>query len=747
MSNTILIRRSSTPGSAPTTGQISLGELAINTYDGRLYTKIDDGTAAIFELTENQLIQVTGNVVGNSVNNGNGTSNIALTLTTTGVTANTYGGTSGATTYVGQFTVDSYGRITSASNVAISTSSLSNGTSNLQIYEDGNIAMSVSGVGNVVVVTAAGIETSNISASGTVSATGNVTGGNINSGGLASITGNVTGGNINSGGLASITGNVTGGNLITAGSISGASVSASGNVTSGNVLTGGLISATGNVTGGNVNSGGLASITGNVTGGNLITAGSISGASVSASGNVTGGNLITSGALVASNLGTPGNLTVDGFASVAGTVTGGDFDTAGNVSATGTITADDTITGGNVATGGLISATGNVTGGNVNTSHVVGSSAFDITAGGAIPLIPTGNVILGTGGSNVVINNVADPVQDNDAANKLYVDNVAQGLHVHAPCLAATPDTLATITSGTVTYDNGSSGVGATLTTTGSYANIDGVPINSSGTRILVKNEANAAHNGIYVYSNATVITRSSDFDTPVEMGGGDFTFVQQGTLYNDTGWVMTDPVVTVGTSNVTFLQFSGAGTFTAGNALTLNGTQFNVNVDTSGDNTIGINGSNELYIPANANLTTPNIGAATGTSVSVTGNVTSGNINTGGLISSTGNVTGGNINTGGLVSATGNVTGGNVNTGGLVLATGNITGGNISTVGIANIATLEVTTLANIKATTISTSTTTGALQVAGGVGVVGNIYAGAMYSGGEAVLTVNSTVDGGTY
>jgi hypothetical protein len=78
---------------------------------------------------------------------------------------------------------------------------------------------------------------------------------------------------------------------------------------------------------------------------------------------------------------------------------------------------------------------------------------------------------------------------------------------------------------------------------------------------------------------------------------------------------------------------------------------------------------------------------------------------------------------------------------------TANITGGNITTAGKGNIATLEVTTLANIKATTASTTTGTGALIVAGGVGVAGNIYAGEVYSGGNLVLTVESTVDGGTY
>jgi hypothetical protein len=59
----------------------------------------------------------------------------------------------------------------------------------------------------------------------------------------------------------------------------------------------------------------------------------------------------------------------------------------------------------------------------------------------------------------------------------------------------------------------------------------------------------------------------------------------------------------------------------------------------------------------------------------------------------------------------------------------------------------LIVSTLANVTATTVSNSTTSGALKVAGGAGIVGNVYAGAVYSGGALTLTVDSTVDGGTY
>jgi hypothetical protein len=180
------------------------------------------------------------------------------------------------------------------------------------------------------------------------------------------------------------------------------------------------------------------------------------------------------------------------------------------------------------------------------------------------------------------VSNLLAPTNPNDAANKQYVDDIAQGLHTHDPVDAATTATLATISGGTVTYSNGTDGVGATLTTTGTYTTIDGVTL-TNGMRILVKNEANAAHNGIYDRTSSTVLTRSDDFNAPAELFGGDFTFVTAGTLYDNTGWVMTERSVTIGTTAVNWSQFSGAGTFTAGNALVLTGTEFNVVTAASG--------------------------------------------------------------------------------------------------------------------------------------------------------------------
>jgi hypothetical protein len=71
------------------------------------------------------------------------------------------------------------------------------------------------------------------------------------------------------------------------------------------------------------------------------------------------------------------------------------------------------------------------------------------------------------------------------------------------------------------------------------------------------------------------VLTRDTDFDTPTEIAGGDFTFVDNGTTLANTGWVNVDEVTTVGTDPIVFQQFSGAGTYTASNGVLLTGTNF----------------------------------------------------------------------------------------------------------------------------------------------------------------------------
>src|SRR6056300_455768 len=165
--------------------------------------------------------------------------------------------------------------------------------------------------------------------------------------------------------------------------------------------------------------------------------------------------------------------------------------------------------------------------------------------------------------------------------NKQYVDAIAEGLHVHASVMAATTQTLALESGDTVTYSNGSSGVGATLTLSTGISTLDGYTL-VNGDRLLIKNESNTAHNGIYIRTSSTVFTRAIDFDTVAEVASGDFLFVENGTLNGSNGYVQTETTTAIGTSPIVFEQFSGAGQIVAGAALSKDGNTLDVEVDNS---------------------------------------------------------------------------------------------------------------------------------------------------------------------
>ena len=230
-------------------------------------------------------------------------------------------------------------------------------------------------------------------------------------------------------------------------------------------------------------------------------------------------------------------------------------------------------------------ALGTLTSLDVDNLTLDGNEISSTNANGNISLNPNGTGSVDV--NSAKITNLGTPSASTDAATKQYVDAVAQGLHVHAQVHAITTTSLATITGGSVTYDNGTSGVGATLTLGTALdlagGDIDGDTDITTGDRVIINGESNAAHNGIYVITSTTVLTRADDFDSSAEMAGGDFIFVTHGTTYADTGWVLGEAVSTVGTDDVDFIQFSGAGTYTAGSGLTLTGTAFSVNVAASG--------------------------------------------------------------------------------------------------------------------------------------------------------------------
>jgi hypothetical protein len=177
------------------------------------------------------------------------------------------------------------------------------------------------------------------------------------------------------------------------------------------------------------------------------------------------------------------------------------------------------------------------------------------------------------------------PVNATDIVNKTYVDGlIASGIHFHQPVRVESPIAL------TATYNNGASGVGATLTNAGAQAAlvIDGITM-AVADRVLIYQQVNQTQNGIYVVTSVGsgstnwVLTRASDANTYVissaaGLSEGSTVFVQQGaTGAGETYTCNTSGVITFGTTNITFAQISSAQIYSAGTGLTLAGTQFSI--------------------------------------------------------------------------------------------------------------------------------------------------------------------------
>jgi len=293
-------------------------------------------------------------------------------------------------------------------------------------------------------------------------------------------------------------------------------------------------------------------------------------------------NVIT----VTGELATTANIGVASFSSASFDVTEGavTIKTAG-VSNAQLANSSITIGTTNVALGATSTSLGGVTQLDVDNIRINGNEIISTDTNGDIILNPNGTGAIDA--STARIKNLAEPQFPQDAATKNYVDTLAEGLHIHEACHVATQASLETITGGTVSYNNGTDGVGAFLTLSVAVTVIDGHPL-SNLDRILVKNQTPAARNGIYTWATGgTTLTRAADFNTGAEINGGDFVFVENGDLYNNTGWVQTEEVITVGTDSVVWQQFAGAGTYTAGSGLALVGNEFSLNVALTGGLTV----------------------------------------------------------------------------------------------------------------------------------------------------------------
>jgi hypothetical protein len=265
--------------------------------------------------------------------------------------------------------------------------------------------------------------------------------------------------------------------------------------------------------------------------------------------------------------------TIAGLSSVTSTTFVGAL--TGNASTATTLQTSRNING--VAFNGsaditVTAAAGTLSGNTLNS----GVTASSLTSVGTLTgLTMGGNIAM----ANNKITGLGTPTADTDAATKLYVDQIAAGLHVHPSVNYATTGALGTagnLVGGTITttYSNGTSGVGATLTiaTSSNWTNIqvDGQTVTAND-RILIKNQGGTTsnlQNGIYTVTsvgavgNTTsfVFTRALDADQSPEIDAGDLTYVVAGTVNGGDGYVQVINGVTVGTTAIEWSQFSGSG-------------------------------------------------------------------------------------------------------------------------------------------------------------------------------------------
>ena len=618
-----------------------------------------------------------------------------------------------------------------------------------------NVTGQISTTGNILTPLTATVATGNITAGSTIEATGNIsslaniTGANILTGGIASVFGNVTGGNIRTVGQVSAGGNVTGGNIRTPGI-----VSATGDVFANNISLNNTVVATGNITGGNINSdanvvavgailaGTIVSAAGNVIGVNINTTGL-----VTATGNIIGGNINTAGQLISSKTGSAttgsgqlylngaGNNRIDfntngtgaptfttrsagtkialypnlGGAAAdyalgveAGALWSGIPDSSGQfkwyggttqlatLSGTGALSVLGNITGANINTAGLATVTGNVIGGNIETAGLITATGTITGANISGANLLTGGIVSAGGnitGANIITSGLAT-----------VTGNITGGNIITGGAVSATGAISATanVIGGNI-QTNGAITAGLTISATG---NITGGNVNTAG-----------------------LITSTGNITSAANIAGGNVlsTLLVQGSILSATANIFSSANITATDA------FLGARLSLSGNVISQIATTSNI----AGGN---LNTFGQVSAVGNLRTDIGNVNAGNaiitalvqGTTLSASGNVIGGNINTGAEVVATGNITGGNIITGGAVSATG-----------VVSATANVTGANLVTGG--NVYAENVVNIAG------STSITLG--NGSGIIGITTNANTTQFLPSGQINLGGVSKIAGGTF